>query len=384
MFKQQFSMKPIYLDCNATTPIETEVLHIMQHYLQQEYGNSGSRSHLYGHTANKAVEAARVEIATLVTCANEEVIFTSGATESNNLVILGLAQYGQERQKTHIVSTKIEHKAVLEPLERLQEKGFEITLIDCDHSGRVSVDAIKSALRDDTLLVSVMQVNNETGIIQPIKEIADLLQNHDALFHTDAAQGFGKDIETLKHSGIDLISISGHKIFGPKGIGALIRRRAKTTTIPIRPLMVGGGQERGLIPGTLPVHLIAGLGEAAKLASRDNVKRQQFNQRFRAELLHRLGTLELIIHGNQDHCLSNTINLSFGDLDSEAIMLGLKDIVAISNGSACTSSTYEASHVLVAMGLSEEEAETATRWSWCHLSKMPQWDRVVAKIKQLL
>ncbi|MEC9415836.1 MAG: cysteine desulfurase DndA [Pseudomonadota bacterium] len=377
-------MKPVYLDCNATTPLEPEVLEIIHHYLSEEYGNSGSRTHLYGHTASKAVETARGEIAKLLTCANDEIIFTSGATESDNLAVLGLARHGFEQNKTHIISTKIEHKAVLEPLEKLQTQGFEVTLVDCDQTGRVLPENIESELRNNTLLVSVMHANNETGVIQPLEKIADLLQQHPAYLHTDAAQGFGKDIEVLKHSGIDLISISGHKIYGPKGIGALAVKRSNNKKIPLDPLMVGGGQERGLRPGTLAVHLIAGLGAAARLAKRDKEQREQANLAFRKELLQQLGALGPTLHGDQNHCLANTINLSFGDLDSEAIMLGLKDVVAISNGSACTSTTYQPSHVLTAMGLTEDETETATRWSWCHMSDTPNWEQVRNVIQQLI
>ncbi len=376
-------MNPIYLDCNSTTPIENEVIEIMKNYLVVDYGNAGSRTHLYGQTANKAIVTARKEIASIVDCEPNEVIFTSGATESNNIAILGLKKYGIETNKRHIISSKIEHKAVLEPLERLEKNGFEVTYVECNKSGRISADAVIDQVRSDTMLVSIMHVNNETGILQPIHEIAEGLMDMEVFFHTDAAQGFGKDIDTLRNRNIDMISVSGHKIYGPKGIGALICRSSKKVSDAIQPIMIGGGQEGGLRPGTHPVHLIAGLGEAAKIAARDYKKREGHNKKFKQKLLSELSDLNPLLNGHQEYCLPNTANISFGDLDSEVIMLALKDDVAISNGSACTSNTYESSHVLRAMGFSEDEAETATRWSWSHLSIQPNWQKVLSKMKRL-
>jgi len=374
-------MKPIYLDCNATTPIEKEVTETVIFYLEKEYGNSGSRTHVYGNNANQAVEASRKHIAELVSSEKDEIIFTSGATESNNLAILGLKNYGFDTKRNHIVSTTIEHKAVLEPLEHLEKNGFEVTLVDVGKSGRLDPSQVESAVRDNTLLVSVMHANNETGILQPIDELANMLYDSDILLHVDAAQGYGKEIEPLQNQGVDLISVSGHKIYGPKGIGALVRRRRKESRID--PLFLGGGQERGLRPGTLPVHLIAGLGKASELAKQNHLERKKINENFKIDLLQAFETLNPTIFGDQNYCLANVVSLSFGAFDSEAIMLLLKDEVSISNGSACTSSNYEPSHVLTAIGASEDEAEGVTRWSWCHLTVQPDWDKIVETIEKL-
>ena len=374
-------MKPIYLDCNATTPIEDEVRDIMTRYLASEYGNAGSRTHVFGQEANKAVEDARRQVAEVVSAEKDEVIFTSGATESNNIAILGLQKFAIESGKNHIISSSIEHKAVLEPLEYLSKNGFEITLIDVDESGVVDPKNIEAAIEKNTLMVSLMHVNNELGTIQPIDEIANFLTDTDIIFHVDAAQGFGKDISPLQNKGIDLISISGHKIYGPKGIGALIKRKRKQ--LDLNPLMLGGGQERGIRPGTLPVHLIAGLGLSSELAYEHHEERNSMNKTFKEKLLSELKPLNPRIHGNQDSCLDNVISMSFDQIDSEALMLVLKNEIAISNGSACTSSSYEPSHVMTAIGLDDDEAEYVTRWSWCHMSLVPDWMTIIESIKSL-
>jgi cysteine desulfurase len=372
-----------YLDCCATSPIETEVLDEIHRYLAVDFGNSGSRTHDYGAIANRGVEQARRSVAQIVACDPTEVIFTSGATESDNLAILGLAEFGSRSDRCHIVSTAIEHKAVLEPLEQLRERGFEITLIAPDKKGRVSAQEVLSRIRGDTLLVSVMHANNETGVIQPIAEIAEGLSGSEAYFHTDAAQTFGRLVADLRNPRIDLISISGHKIFGPKGIGALITRRRNGHRPPLTPLMFGGGQERGLRPGTMPVALVAGLGKAAEIASRDYKERDKKCREFRQTMLQELSEFQFSIHGDDPETMSHVVNISFGDIDSEALMLSLKNVVAISNGSACTSATYSPSHVLTAMQLDEQEVESATRWSWCHLTEQPDWEAIRNQIRML-
>jgi cysteine desulfurase len=354
-----------YLDCNATTPMDPRVQEEILHYMSMEFGNAGSRTHEYGARANQAVKKAREQIAEVVQSKSDEIIFTSGATESNNIAILGLAQHGEDTGKNHIISTQIEHKAILEPLEHLEKLGFEITLLPPNKGGWVEPEKLQNALRPNTLLVSVMHVNNETGVIQPIEEMADVLSEHDTFFHTDSAQGFGKDIKPLQHPLIDLISISGHKIYGPKGVGALVTRRRRFERPPLNPLMFGGGQEKGLRPGTLPVHLIAGLGKAAYLAQNENEENLKKCLEFKTKILKAFEHLNPVIHGDPNRTVSHTLNISFSELNSEAVIISLKHLAAISNGSACTSTSYEPSHVLKAMGLSNEEAETALRWSWC-------------------
>ncbi len=369
----------IYLDCNATTPMEFKVREAVLKYITTEFGNAGSRTHEFGARAKKAVQNARDQIAEMLAAKREEVIFTSGATESNNLAILGLRDYN----KKHIISTQIEHKAVLEPLIEMEKLGFEVTLVPPNKAGWVEPDAINEAIREETLLVSVMHVNNETGVIQPIADIATLLAEHEAFFHVDAAQGFGKEISTLRNPRIDMISASAHKIYGPKGIGALIVRRRGYQKVPLKPLMYGGGQERKLRPGTLAVPLIVGFGVAAALALKHSEERANFCRVYRDKLLKALAVFNPVIHGDLERCLPHVINFSIAGVDSEAAMLALKGIVAISNGSACTSSSYTPSHVLKAMGLADENIQGALRMSWCHLTEAVDWDEVVERLNRL-
>ena len=338
----RFSMATIYLDCNATTPLESEVREVMLRYFTDDFGNEGSRTHEFGARAKQAVQKARDQVAAVVSAKREEVIFTSGATESNNLAILGLRAAGEEQGKKHIITTTIEHKAVLEPCDALERDGFAVSRVSVGATGAVDPEHIKAALRPDTLLVSVMHVNNETGVRQPLNEIADVLKDHRAYFHTDAAQGFGKDLEPLRNPRIDLISISGHKIYAPKGIGALVIRRRGYDRVPLQPLIYGGGQERGLRPGTLPVALIAALGTSAEIAVRDNLKRMQVCKQFKEKTLKALSPLLPKLTGDQSLVMEHVLNIAFPGLDSEALIVALKDLVAISNGSACTSSSYTA------------------------------------------
>lgn len=376
-------MSPVYLDCNATTPLDPEVRDVLWHYLAEEYGNEGSRTHEFGARAKQAVQKARDHVAAAVAAKRDEVIFTSGATESNNLAILGLRQFGVEQGRRHIVTTHIEHKAVLEPCEAMRHEGFEITLLPVGAGGYVDPAAVKDALRPDTLLVSVMQVNNETGVRQPLDDISKALGDHPAYLHTDAAQGFGKDLEPLRNPRIDLISISGHKIYAPKGIGALITRRRGYERPPLQPLVYGGGQERGLRPGTLPVALVAALGMAAELAVRDNQSRREKCREIRAQALAALAPLGAKLTGDQSLVSEHVLNLAFDGLDSEALIVALKDLVAISNGSACTSSSYTPSHVLKAMGMGDDEANECVRISWCHMTPEVDWEAVAERIKNL-
>ena len=374
---------PVYLDCNATTPLEPEVQSEMLRFFEEEFGNAGSRTHEFGARAKQAVQRARDQIAALVGAQREEVVFTSGATESNNLALLGLAAFGVQSNRRHIISTQIEHKAVLEPLEELERRGFEVELLAPNSGGWIGAERIQAALRPDTLLVSVMHANNETGVIQPIEEIATLLGKHAAYFHVDAAQTFGKLIEPLRNPRIDLISVSAHKIYGPKGVGALITRRRGFDRPPLKPIAFGGGQERGLRPGTLPVPLIVALGLAAELAMKNHALRAKQCQEFRRQLEAALLPLGPKLHGDPERTLPHVVNLSFVGLDSEAVMVALKGDVAISNGSACTSASYKPSHVLKAMSLPDDEIMGALRISWCHLTRAVDWTVVAERITMM-
>jgi cysteine desulfurase len=376
-------MPAVYLDCNATTPIDPEVEREFLIYLREEFGNAGSRTHEYGNRAKQAVQRARDQVAAVVKAQREDVIFTSGATESNNLSILGLREHAEKIGRRHIISTAIEHKAVLEPLEFLEEHAFEITLLKPRADGAVAADQIAAALRPETILVSVMHVNNETGIIQPLDDIAKILGKHEAFFHVDAAQGFGKRIPELQNPRIDLISISGHKLYAPKGIGALVLRRRGYQRPPLTPLCFGGGQERGLRPGTQPVALIVALGKAAEIAVCDNTKRTQRCEKIKKQALAAFQQLGAVVTGNQSRALPSTLNVSIPGLDSEAVMVALKEVIAISNGSACTSQNYTASHVLTAMDLPEDHIKGALRLSWCHLTPEVPWREVVAILNSL-
>ncbi len=376
-------MSPVYLDCNATTPLDPEVREVLFRYLTEEFGNEGSRTHEYGARAKQAVQKARDQVAAVVGAKRDEVIFTSGATESNNLAILGLAKHGHVTGRRHLIGTRIEHTAVLEPLEGLEKWGFEVTWLSCDEQGRVRVEELKQALRTDTLLVSIMAANNETGVRQPLEEIGLAMAGHEAFLHTDAAQAFGKEIEPLRNTRIDLISVSGHKIYAPQGVGALITRRRGYERPPLTPLTFGGGQERGLRPGTLPVALIAALGTAAEVAVRDHAKRTKYCQLLKEAALEAFAPLSPQIHGRPEETMDHVLNLAFPGIDSEALIVALKDLVAISNGSACTSSSYTPSHVIKAMGYGDDEANEAIRLSWCHMTPEVDWEELAARVRNL-
>jgi cysteine desulfurase len=374
---------PIYLDHNATTPVIPEVREAVLRHLDIEFGNAGSRTHEYGARAKKAVEEARAAVAEIALAEPSDVLFTSGATEANNLAILGLAAHGARAGRRHLVTTAIEHKAVLEPMQALEAQGFELTIVPVDSSGRVRAEDVLAATGPATLLVSVMQANNETGIQQPILEIAAGLAESEAFFHVDAVQGFGKALEAPRHKRIDLLSVSAHKLFGPKGVGALITRRRGYDRPPLTPLMYGGGQERGLRPGTLATPLIAGFGVAAKVALRDHAARAAACRAAKAGALADLARLDPTPIGDQAYALDHVLAVAFTGVDSEALMLALRDEIAISNGSACTSSSYEPSHVLKAMGLPNAVVEGAVRISWSHLSPPAPWQAIAARIEDL-
>jgi len=374
---------PVYFDCAATTPIDPRVRDRVIQFLDSEFGNPGSRTHDFGLRARKEVEAARDRIAAAASAGRGEVIFTSGATESNNLAILGLAEHGRTSGKRHLVSTAIEHHAVLEPLRYLTERGFELTLVPPNPGGYLEASAIRDAVRSDTLLVSVMHANNETGVVNPIDQIASLLTNSDAFFHVDAAQTFGRDIPGVRNPRVDLISISGHKIHAPKGIGALIARRRNGHRPPISPIMHGGGQELGLRPGTLPSHLIAGFGLAVELAIAEAGERAAACLRMRSKLLETLREFKPIYHGYPDRSMPHVLNFSLPGFDADEVIEPLQPFVAISTGSACTTQSITCSHVLGAMGYDADDVAGATRWSWCHLTPEPNWDEIATALRKL-
>ena len=357
-------MRPVYLDYNATTPLDPRVFEAMKPFFLEEFGNAGSRTHLYGQCAKEAVETARAQVAAVLGARPEEVIFTSGATESNNLALLGLVPYGLETGRRHVLSTAIEHKAVLEPLDHMRRLGFEVELAPVTPGGYVEPETIRQRLRPDTLVVSVMHANNETGVLQPVEEIGDILAGSEKFLHTDAAQTFGKEVESLRSVPWDFVSISGHKIYGPKGVGAIGVRRRTGERRPLSPLFYGGGQERGLRPGTLPVPLIVGLGKAAELAGAEHKDRRESAARAKRLFLTALQEVEHQVNGDVERSQAHVVNVSFRGVDSEALMLALREAVAISNGPACISARHASSHVLKAMGMDAGTIESALRISW--------------------
>ena len=369
----------LYFDCNATTPVDSRVIDAMIHVLQFEVGNAGS-THALGRRAKDMVHKARDQIGAVVNARRHEIIFTSGATEANNLAILGLAPFGVQNKRQHIVSSAIEHKAVLEPLSQLQKQGFEITFVPVDGSGRIDAEALLREVREDTLLVSLMHANNETGVLQPIAEVATGLADHQTYLHVDAAQGFGKEIEPLQHPRIDLISISGHKIYGPQGVGALVTRRRNFQLPPLQPLQWGGGQELGVRPGTLPVHLIVGLGVAAELALAEHEIRAQRCLEIRQQVLDHLLPLNVRLFGDQDFVQPHVVNFALPNWTADQILEAWDDEIAVSDGSACTMICDTVSHVLAAMGLKKEELESAIRLSWYHDSPVPDFAKLIAKL----
>ena len=351
---------PVYLDYSATTPIDPRVVEAMLPYLTEKFGNPASRSHQYGWEAEAAVENARAEVAALVNADPKEIVWTSGATEANNLAIKGAANFYQSNGK-HLITVKTEHKAVLDTMRELERQGFEVTYLDVLPNGLVDMAALEAALRPDTILVSIMAVNNEIGVIQPIAEIGELLRSKGILFHVDAAQATGKidiDLSKLK---VDLMSFSAHKTYGPKGIGALYVRRKPRVRLEAQ--MHGGGHERGMRSGTLATFLIVGMGEAFRLA---RLEMKAENERIRAlrdRLFKGLSDLpEIYVNGDLEHRVPHNLNISFAYVEGESLMMAVKDI-AVSSGSACTSASLEPSYVLRALGLTDELAHSSIRFS---------------------
>jgi cysteine desulfurase len=374
--------KPVYLDYNATTPMDPRVLEAMMPWFLTP-ANAGSRTHSYGQNAKDAVETARAQVAGIINAKPEEIFFTSGATESNNIAILGLTQLGESTGRKHIISTAIEHKAVLEPLEEMRRRGFDVDLLPVTGGGYVEPDAIRQKLRPETLMVSVMHANNETGVIQPLDEISQILSESNALLHTDAAQTFGKEIDDLRAIQADLISFTAHKVYGPKGIGGLFVRRSTSKPRQVSPIVMGGGQERGLRSGTIPVELVVGFGVGAKLALAEAKERRKAAIALRQQLFNGLIPFEYQINGDQTRTQGHVLNITFPGIDSEALMMAIRDSIAISNGSACTSSSYKPSHVLVAMGIERDAIESTVRISWGQGVKSIPVDALTEAISEL-
>ncbi len=356
----------IYLDYNATSPIDERVLEVMVDVYRNNYGNADSRTHDYGDSARRIVEEARQKVAEMLEIKKDEVFFTSGATESNNIAVRGIKDYGIENGKKHIITSSIEHKAVLQSAKYLANEGFEVEYVSPDLSGRVLYDDIINKIRDDTLLVSIMHVNNETGVIQPVKEIGEKLAELGIYFHVDATQSCGKLIEELRNLKYDMLSFSAHKLYGPQGIGALVLKKRRYKLPPIKGIMFGGGQEHGIRPGTVPVALVAGMGEACRLAMEEHSKNMSKYTEIRKIALSLLeqSALDYKINGELVYIIPNTLNVSLTHVSSEALMLSTKQYCGISNGSACNSQEYAPSFVLSAMGIKQEQIDNAIRISW--------------------
>lgn len=356
----------VYLDYNATTPIDPRVLDFMIEVYRNDPGNADSRTHDFGQQARKVTENARAQVAELLGVIPEEVFFTSGSTESNNIAIQGLRDYAASTGKKHIITTTIEHKSVLNTVKYMESQGFDVDYVSPNLSGRVSAEDVLSRVREDTLLVSIMHVNNETGTIQPVKEIGDALVEKDVLFHVDATQSCGKLVEQIQNLHYDMLSMSAHKFRGPQGIGALILKRRNYKLPPVKNVYFGGQQEHGLRPGTTPVALVAGMGKACELAQAEYKEEAKKNKAIKDEMLNLLNSEGILyeVNGAPEYCIDSTLNICFKGVSSEALMLSTKQFCAISNGSACTSKSYDPSYVLTAMGIPVDKVESSVRISW--------------------
>lgn len=356
----------VYLDYNASAPVDSRVLDVMVDVYRNSIGNADSRTHNFGENARNIVETARKKVASLLQVNADEVFFTSGATESNNIAIQGLKEYAKKNNKKHIITTAIEHKAVLETVKHLESEGFEVDIISPDLSGRVSEEKILEKIKDNTLLVSVMHVNNETGIIQPVKEIGEKLQERGILFHIDATQSCGKLVDEIRKLKYDMLSFSAHKLMGPQGIGVLILRKKSYRLPPVKGIMFGGQQEHGIRPGTIPVALVAGCGKACEIAEVEYQRNAKHSQDIKNEILKVLNDSGIQYHfnGEQDYCVPTTLNICIDGVSSEALMISTKQFCGVSNGSACTSKSYSPSYVLVSMGIPIDQIESSIRISW--------------------
>ena len=356
----------IYLDYNASAPIDPDVLDVMIDVYKNYIGNADSRTHEFGDRARTIVETSRKQVASLLGITPSEVFFTSGATESNNIAIQGLEKYALESGKNHIITSSIEHKAVLETVKAMRCRGFEVDIIDPEPSGCINAKRVLEKVKASTLLVSIMHVNNETGIIQPVLELGERLESKGVLFHVDATQSCGKLVDELRLLKYNMLSFSAHKMRGPQGVGVLVLKKKNYKLPPVKAIMYGGQQEHGLRPGTIPVALVAGCGKACEIAelhADDNHQKLAKVKALVVELITNSG-LDYSFNGDQANCLDNTINICLHGVSSEALMISTKKYCGISNGSACTSKSYSPSYVLAAMGLPIERIESSIRISW--------------------
>lgn len=369
---------PIYMDYGATTPVDPRVVDAMVPWLREHFGNPASRSHAWGWEAEEAVEKARVQVAELVGADPREIVWTSGATESDNLAIKGAAHFYKTRGK-HIVTVKTEHKAVLDTCRELERQGFEVTYLDVKEDGLVDLDQFKDALRPDTILASVMMVNNEIGVIQDIETLGKLCRERGIIFHCDAAQATGKTPIDLSTLPVDLMSLASHKTYGPKGIGALYVRRKPR--VRIEPQMHGGGHERGMRSGTLPTHQIVGMGEAFRLARAEMGTESERIRMLQQRLLRGIADIEQVfINGHLERRVPHNVNASFNYVEGESLIMGIKGI-AVSSGSACTSASLEPSYVLRALGRSDELAHSSLRMTIGRFTTEEEIDYTVATLK---
>jgi len=374
---------PIYMDYHATTPVDPRVLEAMMPYFTEKFGNAASRNHPFGWEAEEAVEAARKQVADLIGANPKEVIFTSGATESNNLAIKGAAEMYREKGN-HIITCVTEHKAVIDTCKKLEKQGLRVTYLPVLKDGRISLDDLRAAITDKTILITIMTANNEIGVIQPIAEIGAIAKEKGILFHTDGVQAVGKvpfDVTGLK---VDLVSISGHKIYGPKGVGALYVRR-RNPRVLLAEQISGGGHERGMRSGTLNVTGIVGLGKAAELCKQEMVKDterlRKLRDRLNAELHKSLD--EIYINGSIEHRLPHNLNISFAYVEGESLLMGIND-VAVSSGSACTSASLEPSYVLKALGAGDDLAHSSIRFGLGRWTTDEEVDYVVEKLTKVV
>jgi cysteine desulfurase len=378
---------PIYMDYSATTPVDPRVAQKMIPYLTEYFGNPASRSHVFGWETEKAVEQAREHVAALVNCDPKEIVWTSGATESTNLALKGAARFYSAKGK-HIVTVKTEHKATLDTCRELERQGFEVTYLDVEPDGLLDLEKFKAALRKDTILVSVMYVNNEIGVIQDIPTIGEICRGKGIVFHVDSAQATGKldiDLQALK---VDLMSFSAHKTYGPKGVGALFIRRKPRVRIEAQ--MHGGGHERGFRSGTLPTHQIVGMGEAFRIAKEEMATENERIRALRDRLLHGLQQIEEVyVNGDLERRVPHNLNMSFNYVEGESLIMAIKD-VAVSSGSACTSASLEPSYVLRALGRSDELAHSSIRFTVGRFTTEEEIDytidliqRKIAKLREL-